>query len=90
MQTTPKRKKDGFRRVVRELAKQEPTTYHVCVPIDVALQKLQRGVNIFDGTPLEAFHSLMTAKERGHTYYTGCNNVDREGRCKGHLTKDRK
>lgn len=60
------------------------TTYHVCVGIDRALQELQRGNNLFDGTPLQAFHNLMEAKGRSHIYYTGCDNVDAAGRCKGH------
>lgn len=58
--------------------------FHICVPIDRALLELQKGNNIFTGTPLEAFHDLMEAKEKGHKFYTGCENVDEIGICQGH------
>ena len=69
------------------MKKDYPKKYHASVPIEVALQKLAGGENIFTSTPLEAFHALMDAKENGQVFYTGCKNTDKEGRCLGHIVK---
>lgn len=61
---------------------------HLCVPIDRALEELQKGNNLFDGTPLEAFHALMEAQGEGKTYYSGCDNMEKDGSCGGHKQKD--
>mgnify|MGYP006935478015 CR=1 FL=1 len=62
-------------------------SFHLCVEIDVALAKLAKGENIFTGTPLEAFHDLMDAKNQGKKFYTGCDNMNAEGRCDGHVVE---
>lgn len=58
--------------------------FHICIPIDRAMQELAKGNNLFTGTDLEAFTSLTDALNEGKTYYSGCDNMNADGRCAGH------
>lgn len=58
--------------------------FHVCVPVERAIEELKKGNNIFDGTPHEALKDLLAQKAKGKKYYTGCDNENSEGRCAGH------
>ena len=60
---------------------------HLCVAIDKALAMLKEGKNIFDGSPHQAMVDLLKAKEEGKTFYTGCDNMAKDGMCKGHNNK---
>ena len=59
--------------------------YHVNIKIDTALELLGQDKNPFSSTPLEAFHAMMDAKSEGKTHYTGCDRMDAEGKCRGHV-----
>jgi hypothetical protein len=59
-------------------------SYHICVPVDVAMEKLRDGVNFFSSSPSEAFAELVKQQEAGKKYFTGCDNEDADGRCQGH------
>ncbi|MFA5993342.1 MAG: hypothetical protein WC823_00110 [Parcubacteria group bacterium] len=58
---------------------------HICVPIDRAIEELQKGNNLFEpATPSEAFRVLIRQKEKGKKYFTGCSNEGPDGMCQGH------
>lgn len=61
------------------------TTHHICVPVSVALDKLQKGQNLFFPTPpSEVYRVLNEYKDQGKEYITGCAKENAEGRCGGH------
>jgi len=57
---------------------------HICVPIEKALDLLEQGENVLDCTPVQAYEELTAARAEGKTYYSGCENMNEEGRCAGH------
>ena len=61
------------------------TSYHICVSIRVALDKLLKGQNIFlPSTPNQVVRCLVEAENQGKTYYSGCSRMNAEGKCTGH------
>jgi len=63
------------------------TKFHVCVLIDRALEELAKGNNLFKCSDLDALNALIQAKDQGKKYYSGCDNMNKEGKCAGHDTK---
>lgn len=57
---------------------------HLCVPIKTALEKQVQGIHLFSGKPLEVRKILLKALDEGKTFYSGCSNMDKDGRCAGH------
>lgn len=63
------------------------TTYHICIPVQKAIDMLMDKKKPFN--PLncswgEALKILTDYRAAGIDYYTGCNREDEHGRCKGH------
>ncbi|WP_299733911.1 hypothetical protein [uncultured Endozoicomonas sp.] len=66
-------------------------TFHVCVHIEDMLQKSNRTLNgllAINGRELtgkEVKEYLKTVQaEQGYTHYSGCDNMNSDGRCAGH------
>lgn len=67
------------------MAKQiESYTYHVCIPVQRALDDLKKGKNYLNCTPSRALKVLTEQRAMGKAYFTGCDNEDADGGCKGH------
>ena len=68
-------------------------TYHCCISLDALLRLTLEGekvlVDAVTGVPLEEREIYELVKEMrrdGNEVYTpGCDNVDSDGRCRGHL-----
>lgn len=59
--------------------------FHVCVPIEKMFEMLQKGESLpLSGTPLEQFHDLIDAQNKGQKFYTGCDSTKPDGSCLGH------
>ncbi len=58
--------------------------HHLCAHIGNALKELDKGVNIFNAPDDVVRKELQQAILEGKTYYSGCDNMDKEGRCAGH------
>lgn len=57
---------------------------HFNAKIDDALDQLKKGKNIFGGSPTKMVRALTLSRSLGKKYFTGCDNVDDDGRCAGH------
>jgi hypothetical protein len=69
------------------------TTYHICFDIEGALRQhgnrlngaLSENGRNMSGSEVKAF--LRKARdERGFKYYSGCSNMNSDGRCAGHAS----
>ena len=60
-------------------------SYHLCVPVKVALKKLKKGINFFNCSSNEAYKQLIHQQNIGKEFIAGCDNEDEEGRCAGHI-----
>lgn len=58
--------------------------YHLAAHIGETLKRLDKGENIFNGSPEVVRKELLAAKNEGKNYYSGCDNMDKDGRCAGH------
>lgn len=61
--------------------------YHLNLEIDIALERLDNGVNLFEnfGGEDKVRKELLSMKEKGLKYITGdCDNKDSQGACLGH------
>jgi hypothetical protein len=55
-------------------------TYHICVPVETAIELLQQGNNLFEpASPKEVLRQLLAQKQHGKKYITGCDNENAEG-----------
>lgn len=72
------------------MAKKLGTTYHLCIHVQTAIDKLVKGENYLDCTPSKALKILTDYRAAGMEYYTGCKREDKTGRCKGHPYYKRK
>lgn len=75
------------------------TKFHVCLSIEGTLRQSDKQVDGLlskDGAPLPGKlvkHELYNIRAKhGYSYYSGCDNMDEDGRCKGHPveTKEQK
>jgi hypothetical protein len=57
---------------------------HLSAHIGNVLKKLDKGVNIFNAPENVVRQTLQHAISEGKTYYSGCDNMDKDGRCAGH------
>lgn len=60
---------------------------HIKVDIEKTIIHLNnpKKENIFDVPRYAAIKSLIKAQKNGQKFYTGCENVDENGSCKGHI-----
>jgi hypothetical protein len=68
--------------------KRTGTTYHLCIPVERALDELIKGNNLLDCTPSQSLKILTKYRNLGKEYFTGCSKEDETGRCKGHPIYD--
>ena len=57
---------------------------HLCVHIVNCIKELDKGINIFNAPETIVRTELQKAILEGKTYYSGCDNMDKDGRCAGH------
>lgn len=62
------------------------TNFHICIPVDKAMALVMKGKNPLSCSESEAISILQSYKLNGKHYFTGCENEDKDGRCKGHPT----
>lgn len=58
--------------------------YHLCIPIEKALELLKKGRSPLTGTPNEQLRVLTEARAAGKKYFAGCDMEDVQGLCAGH------
>jgi hypothetical protein len=63
---------------------------HCCIALDTLLKLTLEGETVLsrDGEPmpeLDVYKLVEKEKALGHKYFSPCDNVDNEGRCKGHF-----
>ena len=64
--------------------------YHLCVEIEGEMKRIHKEGKtvLFDGEQVaslsDAFAQLVKAQKEGKKFYTGCDNMTKEGRCGGH------
>ena len=61
--------------------------YHFCIIIDDEINRIAKGKGCLTGSTEEQMRELIKAKDEGKTYFTGCDNMNDEGRCAGHENK---
>lgn len=62
-----------------------PHKVHICVDIDAAIEHIKKGKpNFSNVSPGEFLKALKAQKKKGKRWFTGCDNEDDEGQCKGH------
>lgn len=57
---------------------------HICIPVEKGIELLKNGDNFTTGTPQQALRVLTEYQVAGKKYFTGCDNEDENGQCKGH------
>lgn len=63
-------------------------SYHLAISIDAAIERLKKGINLFEpATPTEALRDLTADRAKGHKFYTHCDNRHEDGTCAGHVKK---
>lgn len=63
---------------------QKSISYHICIPVEKAIELVKAGKNPLYSTPSRAIKILTDYRAAGIEFYTGCESEDVNGRCKGH------
>lgn len=59
-------------------------TYHLYIPVRAGIEHLKKGRNFLDCTPSRALKIYTDYENAGKEFYSGCDNEDENGKCKGH------
>ena len=58
--------------------------FHCCIELDKLLELTLKGEKVLNIGEVETYQLVRELKTKGIRYFSGCDNVDREGRCAGH------
>ena len=59
--------------------------YHCCIELDKLLELTLKGEKVLNIGELETYKLVRELKGKGLHYFSGCDNIDNDGRCVGHL-----
>ena len=63
--------------------------YHCCIELNKLLELTLKGEAVLNISEVETYRLVRHLKSTGLKYFSGCNNVDAEGRCAGHSVEAR-
>ena len=59
--------------------------YHCCIGLDKLLELTLKGNMLLNVSEVETYQLIKELKSKGFKYFSGCDNIDTDGRCAGHL-----
>ena len=62
--------------------------YHCCIALDKLLELTLKGEKVLNISEAETYQLVGELKAKGLRYFSGCDNVDDDGRCKGHKSDE--
>ena len=59
---------------------------HCCIALEKLKELTLKGEKVLNISEIETYQLIRELEAKGFRYFSGCDNLDTEGRCAGHFS----